>query len=181
VLLLASHFPALNRARCLELAIIHDKLEIVTGDKNPVGRDGTGGKTHAFNAGAGAKKVQGERLALSRYLTRIRSDARHEQRELFEELLKGISAESRFVRAVDKLQAFAFVLLKKRGNLQEKHLRFTLRYTARAVEHFPGLAPHYEELRSRFLYQVARRRQSSVASLEGILVSRQLTFDFTGD
>src|ERR1022692_3874259 len=42
VLMLASRFPALDANRCLTLAILHDKLEIITGDWpacNPVGNE----------------------------------------------------------------------------------------------------------------------------------------------
>lgn len=49
VILLAPHFPWLNRARAIELALVHDEPEIVTGDKDPVGADGQGMDTHAFN------------------------------------------------------------------------------------------------------------------------------------
>jgi hypothetical protein len=42
VLLLAGRFEKLNQARALQLAILHDKLEIYTGDFDPVGSDGKG-------------------------------------------------------------------------------------------------------------------------------------------
>src|SRR5881227_2881552 len=49
VLLLGGHFPSLNLDHCVKLAIIHDKMEILIGDKSPIGRSGTGSSTHAFN------------------------------------------------------------------------------------------------------------------------------------
>src|SRR4028119_1514345 len=62
-LLLSGHFPYLDVGRCVMLAVIHDKLEIFTGDKNPVGRDGTGSSTHAFNVAARMRKSLEERQA----------------------------------------------------------------------------------------------------------------------
>ena len=48
-LLIFHRFQPLDLGKCISLAVLHDKLEIITGDKNPVGRDGTGKSTHAFN------------------------------------------------------------------------------------------------------------------------------------
>ncbi len=49
ILIIAPRFPQLQIERCLLHAILHDKLEIITGDKNPLGKNGKGTKTHAFN------------------------------------------------------------------------------------------------------------------------------------
>ncbi|WP_143849625.1 HD domain-containing protein [Octadecabacter ascidiaceicola] len=40
VQLLAPHFQKLNKAKAIELALLHDQLEVFTGDKDPVGEDG---------------------------------------------------------------------------------------------------------------------------------------------
>lgn len=50
--LLAGHFPELDQNRVVVLALLHDKLEIYTGDFDPVGADGKGTDTHAFNEAA---------------------------------------------------------------------------------------------------------------------------------
>ena len=67
-LLLADHFPELDPDHCVVLALLHDKLEIVTGDPSLVGRDGMGQKTHAFNPERRFSKVERERYALKTYL-----------------------------------------------------------------------------------------------------------------
>jgi 5'-deoxynucleotidase YfbR-like HD superfamily hydrolase len=181
ILLLASHFPFLDLGWCLTLAILHDKMEIITGDKNPVGKDGTGRSTHAFSILKRKQKETSELQAIKIYLSALRSGARTQQAEALHELLKGTSPEARFVKAVDKLQALSFVLLKKNGHFTDKHLLFTLRYSQKVKESFPALKTHYEELRSRLILQVARRRNTSVKRIEDISRNDQLSLLFPLD
>ena len=178
VLLLVGHFPELYPDRCAQLAILHDKMEITIGDQNPVGRDGTGRATHAFNAQERVSKASAERVAIDRYLSRLRPAARRTQADALFELLDGATPEAQFVKAIDKLQALAFVLVKKHGELADRHLEFTLRYSEKVVLYFPPLTVHYSELRSRLLLQVARRRNCRVSGLEEWLRNEQLTLRF---
>jgi 5'-deoxynucleotidase YfbR-like HD superfamily hydrolase len=175
VMLLGRHFASLNVNRCICLALMHDKMEMITGDQNPVGRDGTGGNTHAFNIKMRDLKDLKERQAVNLYLTRLSPDARGSQGSLLLEMLDGKTREALFVKAIDKLQAFCFVLLKKRGIMEDKHLEFTLQYSRKTAEYWPGLSMHYEELRGRFMKQVARRRNLSVKALEEFVEQYQLS------
>ena len=177
VILLAPHFQGINLAQSLQLAVLHDKLELITGDMNPVGPDGTGAQTHAFSVRQRFRKELGERGALTDYLRRLRPSTRDYQAALFSELIDAKTSEARFVKAVDKLQALAFVLLKKRGKMEAKHLRFTLAYSAKAVRYFPRLAQHYEELRCRLLVQAARSQGISVGQLEQLVLDWQLDLE----
>jgi 5'-deoxynucleotidase YfbR-like HD superfamily hydrolase len=180
VLLLVGHFPELDASRCTLMAILHDKMEILIGDYNPVGRDGTGRSTHAFNTRSMLSKSAKEQAAIVNYLSRLRPDVREGQAKTLYDLLDGSCAEARFVKAVDKLQALAFVVAKKRGELIDRHLEFTMAYSEKVVIYYPGLTAHYTELRSRLLLQVARRRACSVAEIEKLLVQTQLTLGFRG-
>ena len=165
VLLWADRFDGLNSDRTLRLAILHDKLEMYTGDFDPVGADGKGNHTHAFDAAARAHKVNLERAALDEYLSGLRPSVRDAQRALIEEHLMGSSRESRFVKAVDKIQALAFVHEKKHGQVLDDHLVFSLRYTLRAVDFFPELSGHYLCLASRFLERIAACRGTALEAL----------------
>lgn len=80
---------ALDRQRVLELALIHDLAEVVTGDLTP--SDGVP---------AEAKKQQ-ERGALAELLSCFTAQPR--ALELLEEYHREATAEARFVKAVDKL------------------------------------------------------------------------------
>jgi len=181
VLLVAPHFSDLDVGRCLALAVLHDKLEIIIGDRNPIGRDGTGAATHAFDQGERLRKEALESDALEVYLRKLRASARHLHAEVFSELANRTSVNARFVRAVDKLQALAFVVLRKKGNLEDRHLDFTLRYSELSVQLFPQLQAHYQELRSRLLNQVGERRGCTPEEVVAGLSSNQLMLPLGDD
>jgi 5'-deoxynucleotidase YfbR-like HD superfamily hydrolase len=165
VLLLAPHFPSLDLGRCLKLAVLHDKMEITTEDKNPVGRRRDGTSTHAFNKAKQREKALAEINAIDMYILKLRPSLREEQRADLLEGLEGLSQEALFVKAVDKLQALAFVILKKKGNVDDRHITFTLKYSAKAVTYYPELNLHYQELRLLFLKTIARRRKITINQL----------------
>ena len=72
VMLLAPLFPEVDQRHAVELAIVHDKLELLTGDLDPVGPDGQGTTSHAFDPNARAEKTRLELRALDQYLIRLR-------------------------------------------------------------------------------------------------------------
>ena len=154
-LLLAPHFPSLVREKVLALALLHDKLEMFTGDFDPVGHDGQGRRTHAFDHKLRREKIRTEEAALQTYLSQLRESAREYQGELLSEMIRGASPEAHFVRAIDKLQALAYVYLKKNGNISDTHLVFSIRYSRKAVEFFTGISLHYSILLDRLIDSVA--------------------------
>jgi 5'-deoxynucleotidase YfbR-like HD superfamily hydrolase len=161
VLVLGPRFPDIDLGRAVMLAVLHDKMEISIGDYNPVGRDGTGKRTHAFNASAKARKIEAERRAVSTYLGRLNAEASHVQEPLFNELLEEESNEARFVKSVDKLQALAYVLVKKSGKMSDSHIAFTMKYSDK-VKVWPPLSLHLDRLRERLFASIARCRDVEV-------------------
>ena len=172
VMLLAPAFPEIDDRRALELAVIHDKLELFTGDFDPVGPNGDGSEAHAFDHDAREAKTKIELAALEHYLAQLRTPIRDRQRELILESINSSSIESRFVKGVDKLQALIFVLAKKAGAMTDEHVAFSLRYSSKAVEFFPGLKIHYQVLVSRLLRLIADDRQIPVETLIASLPPR---------
>ena len=164
-MLVASNFSDLDSRHAVELAILHDKLELFTGDLDPVGPDGQGNLSHAFDNAARARKQELELAALELYIARLPASAGERQRALILESIYGLSEEARFVKGIDKLQALTFVLAKKAGAMTDEHLIFTLRYSAKAKEYFPRLTRHHAELVSRLLTLIAVFRRVSVESL----------------
>lgn len=146
VLLLADHFPWLDRGRALELAVVHDKLELFTGDLSPIDGDASGLSTHAFNQDMAAAKAHGEHDALADYLQRLRPAQRSFHRQLYLELIDVTSEEARFICALDKLAALLYVIQKKPEGLSQRHYDFTVKYSGKCVEYFPAIAPHYQGL-----------------------------------
>jgi 5'-deoxynucleotidase YfbR-like HD superfamily hydrolase len=149
VLLLADHFPELDRLRCLELALIHDKLELITGDLSPIDDDATGATTHAFNESVASQKALDEYEALNLYLSRLRSTQREFHQRLYAELIDVTTDEARFVCGLDKLAALTYIVQKKDGGLQPRHYDFTVAYSAKCFEYFPPLEPYYKLIVSR--------------------------------
>lgn len=147
-LLLAPQFPDLDLTKVTTAAILHDKLEMITGDFDPVGPDGQGTQTHAFQEKAADMKLKAELHALEEYLAQLNSSAAAFQRAAFNDIIYNRTEEARFIKAVDKLQALAFVLVKKGGDLSDPHLRFTVRYSSNAVKHYRALSPQYSVLLS---------------------------------
>lgn len=165
VLLIAPRFPTLDVQRCLALAVLHDKLEIWCRDQSPLGRDGSGNKSFAFDAEKRRKRSDREREAADRYLRTLSSPVKDIHKELVEELLGDETPAARFVRAIDKLQVFVFLLRRKEGQMENAHIAFNLRYARKFVDRLPFLTPYYDELCSRLLSKVAEVRKISVEDL----------------
>ena len=174
ILLIGRHFSELDKNKCLKLSILHDKMEIFTGDYKPIGRDGTGKSTYAFDENKQFIKDTIEKEAIDRYLSILPVSAREEQSILLFEILYLSTNEAKFVKGVDKLQTLAFIHEKKQGNFEDKHLEFTLEYARKAIYYFPGLEYHYKELSNRIIDQVAKRRLKEKSDIEKLLSTKQL-------
>ena len=99
-----------------------------------------------------------------------------EQGELLRDYLHARTPEALFVKSVDKLQTLAFIIEKKAGDMNDKHIHFTLRYAEKGVAYFPQLAPYFQELQNRLINMVAKRRDMSKRELRERLFGKQLSF-----
>lgn len=174
VLILGPRFPELDLGRSLAMSVLHDKMEITIGDWNPVGRDGTGGKTHAFDPKQRRRKDETERQAVDRYVKTLGTAAGRLQLGLFQELLDGDTPEARFVKAVDKLQALVYVVTKKSGRMKDAHLRFTMRYSQKVLI-WPALDLHLTLMRERLFRSIAQHRGVPVEGVRNVVVSDQMS------
>ncbi len=175
-LLIAPHFPSLDLGRIAALSILHDKLEMYTGDFDPVGPDGRGTHSHAFHSQSMKAKTLAEEAALERYLSLIGRNARKTQHDLILDTIHGHSIEAQFVKAVDKLQALAFVLCKKAGNISNEHLVFSIRFSRKSIDYFSGIQTHYTVLLEKLLNSVSEYRESTRVDLDALLFT-QLELD----
>lgn len=165
ILLLAPIFPEVEAGRALELAILHDKLELFTGDFDPVGPAGDGSNAHVFDPRASEAKTALELAALDHYVAQLRAPIRALHRDLLLDAIYARSPEARLVKAVDKLQALAFVLEKKGGRMTDEHLVFSLRYSMKAVDYFPKIVMHHRVLVRRLIRMIADYRRMPAAAL----------------
>lgn len=149
IIILADRFKEVNYLRCIELAIIHDKLELFTDDLSPIDEEGTGLSTHAFNEDLAKQKTKGELHALELYLEMLRPEQRKYHRDLYLELINTSSIEAQFVRGVDKLVSLIYVIQRKNHKLLLQHYRFTIAYAAKSYQYFNALRPYYTNLVSR--------------------------------
>jgi 5'-deoxynucleotidase YfbR-like HD superfamily hydrolase/predicted kinase len=143
VMLLGNRFPDLDISRAIELAIVHDQLEMITGDKDPVGRFGDGSDTHAFSESRRKAKNAEEAAALADVASNLAPNAAVRFHDLISEVATEETLEAKFVKAIDKLQALAFVRVKKVGDIGPSHLSFTIRYSKTGVEKFPRLQQYF--------------------------------------
>ncbi len=173
VLLLGWRFPYINVAHACRLAVVHDKMEISVGDINPLGRDGTGYKAHAFDEAKRLTKQAREHRAILEYLERLPEPARPRYGALLLEALECKSPEARFVKALDKMNALAFIFLKKRGSVVDRHLQFLVEFTEKNNRYFPPLISHSNELLRRIFKASARARGLSLSRLVAEVLPRK--------
>jgi putative hydrolase of HD superfamily len=174
--LLAPKFEFLNLQNVLQHCVLHDLLEIVTGDKSPIGRDGTGSRTHAFNEEVAKVRTYFEEKAIASYESFLPANLAHNQAELLRDYLHARTPEALFVKSIDKLQTLAFVIKKKAGDMQDRHVHFTLRYSEKGIAYFPQLAPYFHELQQRLIEVIAKQRAISKRELRERLFGNQLSF-----
>ncbi len=173
VLLLAHRFQPLDIGTCLCIATLHDKLEIITEDKNPIGRDGTGDKAHAFNQSKQTVKDAQDYAALQRYGSRLSEPVKAFQTKFITDFIEGQTREARFVKALDKLDPITFVIRKKQGEVKDQHLQFTVKYSRLALKYFPELQPYWAELIHRLILTVADCRAIPIQDIESIALGAQ--------
>ncbi len=174
ILLIGRHYTFLDINKCIKLSILHDKLEILTGDLKPIGRDGTGQNTYAFDETLQLNKEMIESEAMQKYLSMLPPSAQPEQSILLNEIIKCTTAEALFVKAIDKIQSLFYIFIKKKGNIADKHFKFSLEYAEKALGYFPEIEPYYSEIRSRLIQQVAKRRSKTIENIEKIFKQDQL-------
>lgn len=165
-MVLVPRFPQLDLGRCLQLITMHDLLEIFTGDMDPLGKDGDGTDTHAFNPDKKREKQELEFDALKHYLTLIHDAAKPTHQNVIEDAIHLKSPESKFVKAIDRLQCYMYMAQRKDGVMEDGHLVFTLKMMSTSYGHFPELKPYHDVLRTRFIASIAKARNTTIAALE---------------
>lgn len=153
VLLLGPHWPELDLDKALKMAILHDKVEIFTGDAVATGLSGDGSDSHAFNKEIKENRHRQENEAREKYLLSLPEDSRSIQKKILDEYEDKTSPEARFVNALDKLQTLIWTLYAQKNNLTELAgsgaLEFSEKYKKPRIAQFPGLLPYYEEAMHR--------------------------------
>lgn len=118
----------LDFKKAMTMLLIHDLPEIIAGDASPLGTDGTGNDSHAYNREVAEGKFQKEDAAAREIFGTLPEDLRAHLYELWREFEEQSSYEARVVKALDKLEAKLQALEYTGGVMFPEHRDFTMRY-----------------------------------------------------
>ncbi|MFA6427090.1 MAG: HD domain-containing protein [Candidatus Magasanikbacteria bacterium] len=143
-----------NAEKGLKIALLHDMVEIYAGDTDPLGSEGTGADTHAFNKTAEGEKTKKEEAAAQKIFATLSQEKQKEFYELWQEYATGSSFEALVVKALDKIEATMQVIEWRDGEVFPEHLQFSIKYLHKyadvdpAIKEFTNLIT--EELKKRY-------------------------------
>lgn len=120
--------------KALQMALLHDVPEILAGDASPLGSDGTGNDSHAFNKNLEAKRFHEEKTAAQKLLKQLPVEQRSRLFKIWLEFEKQKSYEARIVKSLDRLEAVMQVLEYRGGTLFPAHLQFNVTYGLKGSE-----------------------------------------------
>lgn len=125
--------------KALKLVLIHDLPEIITGDGSPIGEDGTGEKTYAFDQEKAYEKHKHEEKAAKKLFAGLPEEMAKNFYELWLEYDLQSSYEAKIVKSLDKLEALLQVIQYRNGQYFEKHLEFNASYAMKGADIDPAL------------------------------------------
>ncbi len=133
----------LDLTKALKMALIHDVPEIIAGDASPLGTDGTGMDSHAFNEKIAAERHREERGAAETIFNKLPKEQADEYLDLWQEFEDQSSFEAKVVKSIDKMEAKIQMLEYTNAHLFPKHFEFNVTY---GVEDAANTDPAIHEL-----------------------------------
>jgi len=135
-----------NLERMLKMALIHDLPEILVGDASPMGTDGTGKDTHAFNEQKRAEKAAKEHAAAKKLFSALPSPLGDELFALWQEAEAQETFEAKVLKTLDKMEANIQVLRYREGNVFAAHKEFMQTYGLRGNDVDPATEALAQEI-----------------------------------
>lgn len=114
--------------KAMRMALIHDVPEILAGDLSPLGTDGTGKDSHAYNAEVAAEKNRKESSAAQTIFGKLPDAQRDELMATWLEFEAQSSYEAKVVKALDKLEGKLQAFEYSHGVMFKEHFDFTMKY-----------------------------------------------------
>lgn len=114
--------------KAMKMALIHDVPEILAGDASPLGTDGTGKDSHAYNAQAAEEKHRKEKEAAQRIFGQLPAAQRDDLLATWQECEDQTSFEARVVKAIDKLEGKLQAFEYCNGVMYKEHHHFCMTY-----------------------------------------------------
>lgn len=118
----------INLDRAVKIAIVHDIPEIIAGDASPLGSDGKGIDSHAFNKEVGKTRHESEKMAAKEIFSKLTKELGKELFECWLELEKQQTYESCIVKCLDRIECTMQILEYRNGEVFPEHFKITLKY-----------------------------------------------------
>lgn len=117
----------------MEIALVHDIPEIAAGDESPLGEDGTGKNTHAFNEKKKQIKHQNEKKAAKKVFGTLGPDGKRFC-NLWLEFEEQKTQEAKIVKALDHVEAGIQYFEYRKGHVFPDHRKFSYVYNAKGTD-----------------------------------------------
>ncbi len=114
--------------KAMKMVLIHDIPEIIAGDADPLGSQGTGHDSHIYNKEAAKKKHEREAEAAKIIFAKLPTQDGDELLALWHEFEAQSSYEARVVKAIDKLEGKLQAFEYTNGTMFKEHFDFTMKY-----------------------------------------------------
>lgn len=129
----------LDLEKALKMAVVHDLHEVVCGDASPVGEDGDGNKTYAFNKKIAKQKSAREIKGAKKIFAKLPRKQAADLYKIWLEYEQAKSFEAKVVKSLDKIEASIQVLQYRQGHMFPEHLEFTAKYGTKGSEVDPAI------------------------------------------
>ncbi|MFA6322872.1 MAG: HD domain-containing protein [Candidatus Buchananbacteria bacterium] len=125
--------------KALKMVLIHDLPEIIAGDGSPLGDDGMGQNSYAFNHERAQERHNEEKEAAISIFNMLPAEEAKKFFNLWLEYERQESFESKVVKSLDKIEALMQVLEYRKGHLFKDHLEFNKKYALKGSEIDPAI------------------------------------------
>lgn len=129
----------IDMRKALVMALIHDLPEMIAGDASPLGTDGTGKDSHAYNKEIAAARFENEKAAAEKIFGELPEAQGKEFLSLWLEYEEQSSYEARVVKALDKMEAKIQAFEYQGGDIYKEHLEWDLTYGVQTFAADPAI------------------------------------------
>ena len=129
----------INLSHALKMLLVHDIPEIIAGDASPLGSDGTGNDSHAYNKDVQESRHKSEEEAAREIFGKLPKEQGDELLNLWLEFEAQESFEAKVVKAIDKIEAILQVLEYTNGYVHAQHREFNMTYGVKPAAIDPAL------------------------------------------
>jgi putative hydrolase of HD superfamily len=127
----------IDLAKTFKMCFVHDLPELIAGDASPLGSDGTGKDSHAYNQEVAAKRHEDEKSAAKEIFGMLPNNEGEEFYNLWLEFEKQETFEAQVVKFADKVEGKLQSAEYLGGAMFKEHLDFNLSYGAKYYEADP--------------------------------------------